>query len=188
MITLDPRATALVLIDLQAGILALPTAPRSGSEILSAAKAVAGRFRSAGALVAPVRVDFAPDFADAPPQLVDQPMTAPPGGRPANWAVLAEGIALSGDIVITKHQWGAFTGTELDLQLRRRAIKNVVVGGIATNFGVESTVRHAWELGYNVVVAEDLCATFSVEMHEFAIQRILPRLARIVSSDAIAFG
>jgi len=188
MLTLDPRATALILIDLQAGILALPTAPRPASEVLNAAKALAGRFRAAGALVAPVRVDFAANFADAPPQRVDQPMTAPPGGRPANWAELADGVAAPGDVVITKHQWGAFTGTELDLQLRRRAIKTVVIGGIATNFGVESTARHAWELSYDVVIAEDLCATFSAEMHDFAIQRILPRLARIVTSDAIAFG
>jgi len=188
MITLDPRATALILIDLQAGILAMPTQPRPAAEALSAAKALAARFREAGALVAPVRVSFAADYGDAPPHLVDQPMSAPPGGRPANWDVLAEGVALPGDVVITKHQWGAFTGTELDLQLRRRGIKTVVIGGIATNIGVESTARHAWELSYNVVIAEDLCATFSAEMHAFALQYILPRIARIVTSDAIAFG
>ena len=55
------------------------------------------------------------------------------------WSELADGLAAAGDIVITKRQWGAFHGTELDLQLRRRGIRGIVLGGIATNFGVEFT-------------------------------------------------
>ena len=61
------------------------------------------------------------------------------------------------DLVITKRQWGAFHGTELDLQLRRRGIRCIVLGGIATNIGVESTARAALELGYELVIAEDMC-------------------------------
>jgi nicotinamidase-related amidase len=188
MITLDPRAAALVLIDLQNGIVAMPTAPRPGADVLTGARELAARFRAAGAPVALVRVAFAADYADAPPSLVDQPTPRPPGGLPEAWSALADGLVAPSDLVVTKRQWGAFTGTELDLQLRRRGVKTIVIGGIATNFGVESTVRHAWELGYDVVVAEDLCASVSAELHDLSIRFILPRIARVATSDAIAFG
>jgi len=64
----------------------------------------------------------------------------------------------------------------------------VVIGGIATNMGVESTARSAWELSYDVVIAEDVTATISEDMHLFAIEKILPRLSRIVLSKDIQFG
>ncbi|MBU2654919.1 hydrolase [Acidomonas methanolica] len=187
MTAFDPRTTALVLIDLQSGILALPTAPKPSSQVLEGGKSLASRFRAAGAAVVLVRVAFAPDYADAPPGAVDQPLGGSNGGLPADWARLAEGLEAPGDIVITKRQWGAFTGTELDLQLHRRGIRTIVLGGIATNFGVESTARHAWELGYNVVIAEDLCTSLSAELHDVAIRSIFPRIARVLDSDAIAF-
>ncbi len=133
----DPRTTALVLIDLQNGTIGGPLAPRSGAEVLATGRALARRFRSAGALVALARVTFAQDFADTPSQRVDQPFKRPESVLPAAWSTLAEGLAQPTDLVITKHQWGAFYGTELDLQLRRRGIRTVVLGGIATNFGVE---------------------------------------------------
>ncbi|MGL6019251.1 MAG: isochorismatase family protein, partial [Gibbsiella quercinecans] len=89
------------------------------------------------------------------------------------------------DILITKRQWGAFYGTELDLQLRRRGIKTLVLGGISTNIGVESTARAAWEHGYELVIAEDMCSAQSAEMHQFAFDHIFPRLARVRSTSEI---
>ncbi|GBQ28584.1 hydrolase [Gluconacetobacter sacchari] len=188
MLQCDPRTTALVLIDLQNGILALPTVPRPSSEVLEGGKSLAKRFRDAGAAVVLVRVAFAPDYADAPPGSTDQPLARPEGGLPANWARLADGLEAPGDIVITKHQWGAFTGTELDLQLRRRGVRTIVLGGIATNFGVESTARHAWELGYHVVIAEDLCTSLSAELHDIAVRSVFPRIARVTRADGISIS
>ena len=135
-----------------------------------------------------MRVAFAADFADAPPSNVDSPMQRPPGALPEAWSRLAAGLAAPGDILIVKRQWGAFYGTDLDLQLRRRAVRTVVVGGIATNFGVESTVRAAWEHGYDVVVPEDACATMSPELHQMAIRHIFPRIARVTRSAEITFA
>ncbi|MNL57819.1 Isochorismatase family protein YecD [compost metagenome] len=86
---------------------------------------------------------------------------------------------------MTKRQWGAFYGTDLDLQLRRRGIKSVVLGGISTNIGVESTARAAWEHGYELVIAEDLCSAQNAEMHQFAFDNIFPRLARVRSTREI---
>jgi len=188
MPTLDPRSAALVLIDLQEGIIGRPLAPRSGPDILAASQTLADRFRAAGAPVVLVRVTFAADYADAPPSNVDSPTQYPPGGMPESWSRLAEGLAAPGDIHVVKKQWGAFHGTDLDLQLRRRGVRAVVVGGIATNFGVESTVRAAWEHGYDVVVPEDLCATMSADMHDFAFERIFPRLSRVTKSAEIVFA
>src|SRR3546814_10758135 len=85
---------------------------------------------------------------DALPISIDQASPAAKGPLMENWFELDEGLARPTDLRITKHQWGAFYGTDLDLQLRRRRIETVVIGGIATNFGVESTARAAHEHGY----------------------------------------
>jgi nicotinamidase-related amidase len=188
MPALDPRRAALVLIDLQQGIVGRPLAPRSGAAVVEASRALAQRFRAAGAPVVLVTVAFADDFADAPPANVDSPMPRPPGALPEDWSRLVEGLAAPGDIRVVKRQWGAFYGTDLDLQLRRRGVRSLVVGGIATNFGVESTVRAAWEHGYDVVVVEDACATMSPELHEMAIRHIFPRLARVMQSPDVVFA
>jgi nicotinamidase-related amidase len=188
MTSLDAKTTALVLIDLQKGIVATPAAPRSGAEIVAGAQKLAQTFRDAGATVILVRVAFAPDFSDAPKQPVDSPIQRPPGGFPADWTELAEGLQVPGDLVVTKRQWGAFYGTDLELQLRRRGVTTIVLGGVATNFGVESTLRQAWEQGFTTIVAEDLCASRSPELHAFAIENIFPRLSRVVSSADLTFA
>ena len=188
MLVLDPRSTALVLIDLQNGIIGTPLAPRSGRDVLASATALAKRFRAAGAPVVLVRFALADDFADALRQPVDQPTPLPTGGFPADWSELGGGLAEAGDIGITKRQWGAFYGTELDLQLRRRGIRTIVLGGIATNFGVESTARQAWEHGYEVVLVEDATASTSAELHDLAIRSILPLIARVTRTNEIDFA
>ena len=67
-------------------------------------------------------------------------------------------------------------------------MKTVVIAGIATNFGVESTARSAWELSYDVVIVEDACTSRSAELHDFAIRHILPQIARVVSVEAVTLG
>ena len=182
---LPAKSTALVLIDLQKGIMGMNVAPHSAKDVYERSMKLAGRVRSAGGLVVRVRVAFSPGGVDAPRQPVDQPSNY--GSLPADWSSFPEAPDPS-DLVVTKRQWGAFTGTELDLQLRRRGLKTIVLGGISTNIGVESTARNAWELGYELVIAEDLCATSSAEMHAFAFKNIFPRLSRIAASDSIELG
>jgi nicotinamidase-related amidase len=187
MISLDPRRTALVLIDLQRGIVGMDLEPRPGAEIAEAGRTLAARARAAGALVVQVRVAFAPDFADAPSSLVDQPSTRPRTGLPAGWGDHVDGLVEPGDLVVTKRQWGAFHGTELDLQLRRRGLDTIVLAGIATNAGVESTARAAHDHGYHVVLVEDACAGVSAALHAMAFEHIFPRLARIARLDTLSF-
>ncbi|MFA5955218.1 hydrolase [Hyphomicrobium sp.] len=188
MLQLDPKTTALVLIDLQKGIALRPLAPRPGTEIIDRASELAKRFRSAGAAVVLVNVAFAKDFADAVRVPVDSPMQLPPDGIPDDFSELVVGLAMATDIRVTKRQWGAFYGTELDVQLRRRGIKTIVLGGIATNIGVESTARQAWERNYEIVIAEDITSSLSAEMHAFSITTILPRISRVRKVADITLG
>lgn len=185
MAPLDPRTTALVLIDLQKGILARQLGPRSGAEVVETAKGLAGRFRQAGALVVLVNVAWSGDLRDVLAQPVDQPMPRPTEGYPADFSELADGLFQLGDLQITKRQWGAFHGTELDLQLRRRGIRTIVLGGVATNMGVESTGRQAWEQGYALVLAEDATTSRSAEMHAFAIRNIFPLISQVTLAAEI---
>ena len=185
MINLDPKTTALVLIDLQKSIVAMPLSPYSGADVVKISISLAASFRKAGSLVVLVNVAFAKDFGDALRPPVDQPFIAPVGGLPEDWAELVDGLAQPTDLRVTKHQWGAFYGTDLDVQLRRRGIKAIVLGGVATNFGVESTAEQAWERGYEVILAENATSSRSAEMHAFSIESILPRLSRITKAENI---
>ena len=185
MPTFDPRSTALILIDLQDGIIAGDKGPHGAEAVVAAGKTLAERFRAQGAPVVLVHVGFT---AGAMPSLnVDQPRL-PAEGTPPAFSALVEGLQQDGDIVVLKHHWGAFTGTDLDLQLRRRGVRTVVIAGIATNFGVESTARTAWELSYDVVIVEDACTSRSSELHDLAIRHILPQIARVVSVEAVKLG
>ena len=190
-LTLDPQKTALVLIDLQQGIVGMPRAPHAADEVVRRAAELGRAFAAAGATIVRVRVAFAADFADQLKLPVDAPMQRPPGGLPADWSdFVPEIAALPKVIEITKRQWSAFHGTELDLQLRRRRITTIVLAGIATNFGVESTARDAWQHNYAVVIAEDATTSVDAELHRLAIEKILPRIARVRSTAEVlkAFG
>ncbi|KAA0022286.1 hydrolase [Antrihabitans cavernicola] len=174
--TLDPN-TALVVIDLQRGIASLPTVPHSGPEVVANAVELADAFRARKAPVVLVRVSTAPDGSDAAPGRTDGGAQPKGATRPEGWDVIVD--ELSGhdeDIVVTKRNWGAFFGTDLDLQLRRRGVTQIVLAGIATSIGVESTARAAHEHGYHVTLATDAMADGSEDAHDNSIQRIFPRL------------
>ncbi len=183
---LDSAFTALVLIDLQHGVAGRQTAPHSPADVIANAIRLADRFRELGSTVVLVRVAFTADGKDMLRPPVDSPMNFRPSDLPSNWSELVPQIGpRAGDLVITKHQWGAFYGTELDLQLRRRNIRGFVIGGIATNMGVESTARDGWERGYQITFAEDAMTSMSAELHAFAVENIFPRLGRVRSTKEI---
>jgi nicotinamidase-related amidase len=177
-LSLGTDRTALVVIDLQRGITAMPSVPYEASAVVANAAKLADAFRRHGMPVFLVRVTPSGDMKDALHPDADQPMAR--SQRPPDWAELRpEMHRQESDFVITKRQWGAFTGTELDLQLRRRGITTIVLCGISTDLGVESTARFAYELGYQQVFAEDACAARSVTGHQHAIQEIFPRMGRV---------
>ena len=172
--TLD-TTTALVVIDLQNGVAGMPTAPHAAADVVARAAELAGAFRAAGLPVVLVRVTSAVDGSDAVPGRSEAPRRS--GGRPEGWDAIVDDLAgHPGDIVVTKRNWGAFFGTDLDLQLRRRGVTQIVLAGIATSIGVESTARAAYEHGYHVTLATDAMADMDPEAHRNSIERIFPRL------------
>ena len=179
-LAIDAKSTALVLIDLQHGIVGMPLSPHAGADLVKRAASLAEAFREKGGTVAYVRVEIGEVLR---PQ-VDAPMfdpSAPPPPPIASQLVPESGYQ-AGDLLIVKRQWGAFYGTDLDQQLRRRGIRTIVIGGIATNFGVESTARAAFDRGYALIFVEDAMASFSAEMHDFAVQHIFKRMGRVRTS------
>ena len=180
----DPAKTALVVIDLQKGVVGFPTFPHSSSLVVSNAAALAAACRARGLPVFLVRVTPSPDGKDALQPLADAPRRLP--ALPPDWAEIVPELGpVAGDFVITKRQWGAFYGTDLDLQFRRRGLATLILCGIATNLGVESTARFAFEYGYQQIFAEDAMAALSAEEHAYPVSKIFPRLGRVRSTAEI---
>ena len=174
---LDPKRSALVVIDLQKGIVGAPVQPHVASEVVANVVRLADACRARGAYVVLVHVGPSPDGKDALHPITD---AAPSRSAPApGWDEFVPEIGPKpGDHLVRKRQWGAFYGTDLDLQLRRRGIDTIILCGISTNFGVESTARDAYERGYNQVFVEDACSS-RIEGHEFTFREILPRIGRV---------
>ncbi len=174
--TLDPK-TALLVVDLQKGLMAHPTV-HSLAEVVERAADLARAFRSHALPVVLVNVagaapgrteqtrslrDLPPDFLDFAPELARAPA----------------------DLVVTKRTWGAFTGTGLEARLREAEVTQVVVCGVSTSAGVESTARQAHELGLNVVLAIDAMTDTSAGAHANSLERIFPRLGERATSEEI---
>ncbi|WP_343980655.1 isochorismatase family protein [Kribbella koreensis] len=160
MTTLEPRTTALLLIDLMPRIIALDTAPLTGAEVLERSTALARATRAVGGLVVNVRVER--PGVDVQPE--------------------GSGFALDpepGDIEIVKRTVGAFHRTGLDDVLQEHGIKTVVLAGIATNFGVESTGRAADEHGYDTIYVTDAMTGLDAAAHDFAISYVFPRFGTV---------
>jgi len=182
---LDPRRIAIVVIDLQKGIVGFPGSPHSASSVIANAVALLDAARSAGAQPILVHVGRSPDGGDGLQITSDQPMRAT-GTLPPDWSELIPELNRQpNDIVILKRQWGAFYGTDLELQLRRRNLNTIVLCGIATEIGVESTARDAYERGFEQVFAEDAMTTRTTEGHANSIANIFPRMGRVRSTAEI---
>ena len=182
---LVPARTALVAIDLQNLVVSFPAQPREARVVIENTARLATALRARGGFVVWVRVAFSADGKDRLHPACDQPMVMP-GVLPDRPADLAPGVPVQpSDHLVTKRQWGAFHGTDLDLQLRRRGIDTIVLTGISTCYGVESTARAAFELGYEQVLVEDAMAARSAAEHEHTVTRIFPRLGRVRSTEAV---
>jgi nicotinamidase-related amidase len=168
--TLDPN-TALVIVDLQKGIVGLP-AVHPIEDVIKQARALAHAFRDRGLPVVLVNV------AGGAPGRTEQPRAT--GNRPDGWTdLISELDRQPGDIVVTKRTWGAFANTDLEAQLKARGVTQVVIGGVATGTGVESTARQAYEQGFNVTLALDAMTDPRTEAHDYSVKNVFPRLGEI---------
>jgi nicotinamidase-related amidase len=179
---LDPRSTALVLIDLQNGIVGMNTVPHPATQVVENSRKLAEKFRGHASPVVYVRVDLN-DFLNP---AVDVPPNLGPGPLPAVLSEIAPGAGfLAGDLVITKRHWGAFADTTLEQELKSRGVDTIVLAGISSNIGVESTARQGIGLGFSFIVVEDACSSQNADHHRFAFENIFPRLSRVRSTDQV---
>ena len=180
--TLD-QATALILIDLQDGITAMPTVDPS-DQIVARGARLADAFRAHRKLVVATRVAFSPDGGD-----VIKTRTATNGADRTptpDYGEFRRELKLgSGDIPITKRGWNAFYGTDLDLELRRRKITGIVLAGISTSIGVESTARAANERGYELTIVTDAVTDTARGAHLNSLEVIFPRIAELATTDDV---
>src|ERR1700761_7084322 len=169
--------TALIVVDLQKGIVGLPGVDAVG-EVVERARSLAAAFRRHGLPVVLVSVaGAAPGRTEKPPRIE----TFPDG-----WTDLVPELDRQpGDIVVTKRTWGAFASTDLDAQLKARDVTQVVVAGVATGTGVESTARQAYEQGYNVTLALDAMTALRREAHDYSIAQVFPRLGETGTTQEI---
>lgn len=145
---------------------------------------LARAFHEHSAPVVLVRVTARADGSDAAPGRNEIPPR--PASLPEDWDVIVDDLAgHPDDITVTKRSWGAFYGTDLDLQLRRRGVTQIVLAGLTTSIGVESTARAAYEHGYHVTLATDAMADLILEAHRNSIQRIFPLLGQTGSTIEI---
>jgi nicotinamidase-related amidase len=177
--TLDPH-TALVVIDLQKGIVDRDTAHPIGP-VLEHSAALAKAFRAAGHPVVLVNV------AGMAPGRTDAQRTAPARPAPAaDWADLVGELDVADDdILVTKQRWGAFIGTTLHDELSRRGVTQIVLTGVATSIGVESTARSAYDHGYHVVLVTDAMTDMSAAAHDTSVQVVFPRLGETATTDEV---
>jgi nicotinamidase-related amidase len=162
---LDPN-TALLVIDLQKGTAGLPTA-HPMTAVVNNAVALLDAFRGRELPVVLVNVDGGPSGRTE--------RTFSTSGFPADWThFLPELKQQRSDHTVTKRTWGAFTNTDLEQYLREHGVTQVVVAGVATSVGVESTARHARELGFNVALAVDAMTDLDPDAHLNSVTRIFP--------------
>lgn len=135
-----------------------------------------------------IRIERRADRADVANNIVDR---YPRGFRLPPWtagSVEAQNVdelpVLAGDQVVLKPRMDPFVATDLDMQLRSRGVRTILLGGYSTNGGVESCARTAYCLGYDVIVLSDCCFNVEKDLHRFSLERILPWYSRVRTSTA----
>ena len=174
--SLDPR-TALIIIDLQKGIIGL--APSQAIDpVIKNARHLADAFRARALPVVLVNADgIAPGRTEQPRMSRE---------LPPDWTdIVLELDQQPSDLLATKKTWGAFASTDLEKRLKDLGVTQVVIVGVATSIGVESSARQAYELGFNVTLALDAMTDLRAEAHEASIAYIFPRLGETGTTSEI---
>ncbi len=176
-ITKLDEIAALVVIDLQKGIAAIP-AVHPMSDIIDRTARIARAFRERGLPVVLVNVaGMAPGRSETP---------RPNFAFPLDWTELVPQLDHQpSDCIITKHRWGAFIGTDLDRELRQRGVTQIVLTGVATSIGVESTARSAYDHGYSVALVVDAMTDRDADSHRHSVEKIFPRLGETCTTDEL---
>lgn len=179
-IELEPTP-ALVVIDLQTGILG-QSAAHPLERIIGNAARLAAAFRAKGLPVVLVNV------AGTAPGRTERGKAAGRSGAqtlpPEATVLLPELDQRPSDILVTKRTLGAFLSTDLDARLKEVGATQIVLAGVSTTSGVESTARSAYELGYHIAFVTD-AMTDVAEAHEASIAHQFPKLGELGTTDEV---
>jgi nicotinamidase-related amidase len=183
---LDPARTAVLSMDMQAGIVSIYAGEQQDAFTARAA-GVLGRCRDRGMTVIHVQVGFRPGMPEISPRnaLFAAIRTNPQRQQlfQGDAGKIHPAVAPVGeDIVITKHRISAFTGTDLDMILRAKEIDTLVLFGIATSGVVLSTLLDAVDADYRVIVVKDCCADQDADVHSVLLEKVFPRRGTVVTS------
>ncbi len=175
--------TALVVIDLQNGIVNSQRSPYTSAQVVENASKLMNAFTQQGAFVVRVRVSCV-DEKDVLKPNIDL-KTNPVQFQEGSDSFVPEIANIKNVHTITKRQWGAFYGTDLDLQLRRRGIDTIVLCGISTSLGVDTTAREAYQHGYKQIFVEDAMTASTKEEHDYVCKYIFPKIGQIRTSEEV---
>ena len=174
---LDPKS-ALVVVDLQNGVAAQAMA-HPVEDVVGRSAELAKTFRDRALPVVLVNV------AGRPPGRTEQGSRAV-GEVPDDFTDLLPALdPQSSDLLITKNTRGAFTHTGLEERLQKLGVTQVVITGIATSVGVESTARDAHERGFHVAVVGDAITDGDLDAHEHSLTQVFPQIGEIGTTDEV---
>lgn len=184
--TIDPKTSALLVMDFQNGIVAMVPEDKEG--LLSRTASLVEDARKAGMPVIYVVVAFRPGYPEISPQ--NQSFSAIRGtgrfesGTPET-AVHDAVAPKPGEVIVTKHRVSAFAGTDLDMILRAHGVKTLILAGISTSGVVLSSVRHAADADYRIIVVSDCCADRDPEVHRVLTEKIFPSQTTVVKASEL---
>ena len=184
---LDLRRTAVLCMDFQAGIVQ-NFAGEDAAGLLERTAALLGAARNTGAKVGYVRVGFRPGYPEVSPNNQSFSAIRSSGrfeGDAPGTEIHPRVAPRAGEFVVTKHRVGAFAGTDLDMILRANGIDTLVLAGISTSGVVLSTVRHAADADYRIVVVAHCCSDPDAETHRVLTEKVFPRQARVAGSGEV---
>jgi nicotinamidase-related amidase len=185
-LTLDPKTSALLVMDFQTAVVDMVATDKDA--LLASTAWLMEAARKAGMRIIYIVVGFRPGY----PEVSARNQSFGPIRDSGRFAAGSAGTDVhsavgpkAGDVVVTKHRVSAFAGTDLDMVLRANGVETLVLAGIATSGVVLSTVRHAADADYRVVVVEDCCADRDAEVHRVLIEKVFVRQATVVKAEEI---
>jgi nicotinamidase-related amidase len=183
---LDPARSAVLSMDLQAGIVSIYAKDDPG--LVTRASSLLRQARSDGMAVIHVKVGFRPKLPEVSSRnmLLGAIKSSPRHQQLFEGAVgeIHPGVAPEvDDIVVTKHRVNAFIGTDLEMILRAKEIDTLILWGIATSGVVLSSVLHAADADYRLIVIKDCCADLDAQLHSCILEKLLPRQATVLSAN-----
>lgn len=186
MTSLNLSKTAYLAIDLQDGILNNGVlAPYSSDAVLLASDQLAETFKNTEALITLVNVDATSFHYLHPARYTrEQPIKVPDSYMQLSMAIATDDTA-SNVVTVTKHNPGAFFGTDLDLQLRRRGIDTIILSGLTTSNGVYATALDAFQHGYQLYIVEDATSDRDPDLHHLFFDKLYPKLGTVVTLDQV---